>query len=86
LIRIANIPDGLSNTIFVVESEDGVPWTKPEDLPFDPKGPLPKLHYRSGIALALMGDISIRPLKPTLSDQTMRYLIMRSDGNVIPKE
>src|SRR5437764_27361 len=34
------------NTIFVVEAEEGVTWTKPEELDFDPrnaKSPLPKL-------------------------------------------
>ena len=26
-----------------VEAAKAVPWTKPEDVPYDPKGPLPKL-------------------------------------------
>src|SRR5262249_31218881 len=83
-VRIANIPDGLSNTIFVVEAENPVIWSKPEDLPFDPKGPLPPLHYRANTATVLMGDGSVRLLQPTLPDQSMRFLIMRDDGNVIP--
>ena len=80
------IPDGMSNTIFVVEAEDAVPWTKPADLPFTEKGPLPKLHYRSNIALVGMCDGSVRPLPSTMREQTLRYLIMRADGNVIPNE
>jgi len=40
---IANITDGSSNTILVVEANRDIPWTKPEDLPFNPKGPLPEL-------------------------------------------
>jgi hypothetical protein len=27
----------------VVEAAEAVPWTKPADLPYDPKQPLPKL-------------------------------------------
>src|SRR5205823_3555971 len=42
-IRLVDIPDGTSNTIMVVEAGDPVPWTKPEDLPFDSEKPLPKL-------------------------------------------
>ena len=33
------ITDGTSNTLLIVESKQDTPWTKPEDLPFDPKHP-----------------------------------------------
>jgi hypothetical protein len=35
--------DGRTNTIGVVEAAKSVPWTKPEDVPYRPKGQLPKL-------------------------------------------
>ena len=35
--------DGSSNTIFIAEAGDPVPWTKPEDFVYDPNGPLPNL-------------------------------------------
>ena len=40
-VKIADITDGTSNTIMVVEADDeaAVPWTKPADLPADPKQP-----------------------------------------------
>src|SRR5437868_1562092 len=31
----ASIPDGTSNTVLVVEAGEPVPWTKPQDLPYD---------------------------------------------------
>jgi RNA polymerase sigma factor (sigma-70 family) len=37
------IRDGMSNTILVAEAGATVPWTKPADLPYDAKKPLPKL-------------------------------------------
>ncbi|MGO9470436.1 MAG: DUF1559 domain-containing protein [Isosphaeraceae bacterium] len=40
---IADISDGMSNTIMAVEAKREIPWTKPEDIPFDPKGALPEL-------------------------------------------
>jgi hypothetical protein len=45
----ASFPDGLANTILIVEAGNAVPWTKPEDLPYAaelPYGavkPVPKL-------------------------------------------
>src|SRR5262249_25844480 len=39
----AQITDGTSNTILVAEAADPVPWSKPQDLPFPPAGPLPRL-------------------------------------------
>ena len=38
-----HITDGTSNTFGVVEAGPPVAWTKPADIPFDPKKPFPKL-------------------------------------------
>src|SRR5260370_17458575 len=35
--------DGTSNTIGIVEAPEPVPWSKPADLPYDDKKPLPKV-------------------------------------------
>jgi Protein of unknown function (DUF1559) len=42
-VAYADITDGTVNTLSVVEGPSPVPWTKPEDLPFDKEGPLPVL-------------------------------------------
>ena len=47
----AAIPDGLSNTIGVVEARDAVIWSKPDDIPFGAK--LPPLG-EAGIAHRLL--------------------------------
>src|SRR5262249_52362765 len=38
----ASFPDGLARTFLVVEGGEAVPWTKPQDIPFDGKT-VPKL-------------------------------------------
>ena len=41
--RFAEITDGLSNTLMVVEANEAVEWAKPDELALDPDKPLPKL-------------------------------------------
>jgi hypothetical protein len=77
-----DFPDGLSNTIMVIEAGKPVPWTKPEELPYDPAGPLPELPglfhdvYRIGLA-----DGSSVHLRTSLSEATLRALITRNGGD-----
>ena len=40
---LEEIKDGVNLTIMLVEAARPVPWTKPEDLPFDKEKPLPEL-------------------------------------------
>ena len=35
-MSLQKITDGTSNTIMVTEAGTAVPWTKPDDMPFDP--------------------------------------------------
>jgi len=77
----ADFTDGTSNTILIVEATDAVPWTKPEELPFDPKKDLPKLGLkdaeRFNVAFA---DGSTRSLKKTIDKDTLKALITRNGG------
>src|SRR5262249_30438145 len=72
-LGFAAFTDGLSNTIMCVEAQDSVPWTKPEDLEYDAKKPLPKLggHYEGGFN-ALIFDGSVRFFVKTVREATLR--------------
>jgi hypothetical protein len=76
-----SFPDGTSNTILIIEAADPVPWTKPDELVYDPGKPVPKIggHFSGGTVVA-MADASTRVLSPTLSDSTLRAAIT-ADGN-----
>src|SRR5262245_48497067 len=85
----ASFPDGLANTIAVVEAGQAVEWTKPEDLDWSPGRPRPAL---SGVAPnlpycnVLMMDGVVRHLRKDVPEQTLRWLIVRNDGNIIPAD
>jgi RNA polymerase sigma factor (sigma-70 family) len=83
-IRLAHIADGTSNTLAVVEAGPPVPWTKPADIPYDPKKPLPKLDGPfANVLHAAAADGAAYPLKRTIDGQVLRNLIEMNDGNVV---
>ena len=85
------ITDGTSNTILVVEAERDIPWTKPEDIAYDPDKPLPKFGGRplpAGISgangfLASFADGSVRFISDTTDEVTLRALITKAGGEVV---
>jgi hypothetical protein len=68
----------------IVEAARAVPWTKPEDLPYDEKKPLPKLGgiFGGGFHAALC-DGSVRFWAKPPSETTLRNAITRDDGMVL---
>jgi hypothetical protein len=82
-----SFPDGTSLTIGVVEAGEAVPWTKPDELPYDPKAPLPKLGglFKDGFH-ALMMDGNVLFLTRQIDEKTLRDLITANDGTPIDLE
>jgi hypothetical protein len=84
--RIAEIVDGVSTTIMVVEAKRPIPWTKPEDIPFDPDGPPPQLGgfqpESQGFNVGF-GDGSVRFIKETIHPFTLKALLTAQGGEVI---
>lgn len=84
-LRFVDVTDGVSNTILTTSGRSPVPWTKPDDLPFEPFGILPPLSDRvPGGFNVLLGDGSTRFLKVRdTPEQTLKALITRNGGEVI---
>jgi RNA polymerase sigma factor (sigma-70 family) len=80
----AHIVDGTSNTILIAEAGNPVPWTKPEDLPFSPKDPLPELGglFPDVIQVAL-ADGAIAVLTKRYDENAMRGAITANGGEVV---
>jgi hypothetical protein len=88
-VKIAEVTDGTSNTIFVIDATDkhAVPWTKPADYTYDPKDPAAGLAYRYGNGvLALFTDGSVSALPKTINAQMMLALFTRNGGEVVSRD
>jgi hypothetical protein len=83
-IKMSDIQDGASNTILCVmaDADYAVPWSKPEDIRFDPEHPLRGLGER-GYFLALFVDGSVHRLPASIDATTMRRLVYRNDGKPV---
>ncbi|HVS35906.1 MAG TPA: DUF1559 domain-containing protein [Gemmataceae bacterium] len=83
-IKIADITDGTSNTIMLVETAKTVPWTKPDDIAFDQGKLLPKVGgIFKDIFLGAMCDGSVRSFSMSIKEDTLRALITRNGGEVV---
>jgi hypothetical protein len=85
-VKMAQIRDGSSNTIMIVEaSEQAVIWTKPDDFEYDPDNPIRGLigSLRPGGFNAAFADGSCRFLPKDTDAETLRRLFQKSDGNVV---
>jgi beta-lactamase regulating signal transducer with metallopeptidase domain len=83
-IKMSDVTDGTSNTILVVETKRSIPWTKPEDVSFDPEKPLPELGgFMKGEFAAAIADGSARVFDAAKAQDQLKWLIMRNDGHPI---
>jgi RNA polymerase sigma factor (sigma-70 family) len=81
-----DIPDGTSNTALVVEAGKPVPWTKPEDLPYQANN-LPKLGgmFGGGFNL-LIADGSVRFVNTGFNAEVLNRLILPADREKVKIE
>jgi beta-lactamase regulating signal transducer with metallopeptidase domain len=83
-IKLSEVTDGTTNTVMLVESKRNIPWTKPEDIPFDPDKPLPALGgFVPGQFGAAMCDGDFRLYDTEQVKDQLKWLIMRNDGHYL---
>lgn len=77
-VRLAEILDGTAKTLLVVEAADPVIWTRPDDLVYDPKQPLPRLGISGSPIQAAFCDAKVHALPADAPEKALRAIITRS--------
>jgi RNA polymerase sigma factor (sigma-70 family) len=76
-----SFPDGTSNTLLVVEAGTPVVWTRPDDVPYDPKKPLPRLGGQfASVIHGLTADWVVHAMPRRLDERTLRAAITPAGG------
>jgi prepilin-type processing-associated H-X9-DG protein len=86
-LSIAAFLDGTAITLMVVEAKEAVPWTKPEELPFDPARAPGSLFgagspHRGGFNTVFV-DGAVRFIKMRIDPKVFRSMITRNGGEVV---
>jgi hypothetical protein len=83
-MKLIDIKDGTSVTLMVVEAAKPVPWTKPEDVPFDATKPVPKLGglLADGFCICF-ADGSARFIKRQTDAKILKALITADGGETV---
>lgn len=82
--KLTDVSDGTSNTILCVTAATAVPWTKPDELEFDPDKDMGKLMGMvNGRAQVAMMDGSVRRLSKLPKKETLNALITKGGGEVV---
>lgn len=76
---IRKIIDGTTNTVGLVEAKRSFAWTKPEDIPYDPQKPLPKLggFFPDGFHVGFL-DGSVIFLPKEIDEKALRAMFTHS--------
>ncbi len=79
-----DFPNGPENTLLFVEAGEPVPWTKPQELTYDPNRPLPELRglFRDGFRACTVNG-PYRFIRHDTDEATLRALITRNGGEKV---
>jgi hypothetical protein len=81
--KLQSIADGTSNTFMVVMGKTAVPWTKPDDIEYDPKKEAHDFFlWVNDVTNIAFGDGSVRTVSKKAKAASLHALITKAGGEV----
>ena len=72
-------PKGIDNTLHFVEAGDPIPWTKPDEIEYDPKRPIVlKGLFRDGFRACTAASAGYRFIQHDTPEAELRGMIVRN--------
>jgi hypothetical protein len=76
-----DFPDGTSNVILVVEANERVPWTKPDELTYEAGRALPKLgKSKASTFSAALADGAVKAFRTDMPEADLRIWLTRNNN------
>jgi len=84
-VSLGQVTDGTSNTILFVEvqPEHAIPWTSPEEYPFDPADPAAKFRVVGGQVTVALADGAVLNMRADEPAAYWNALFSRNGGEVV---
>jgi len=82
-----DIRDGFFNTLLVAEAKRDIPWTKPQDIPYDASKPVPNLGgFDPGGFHTAFADGSAHLLPKSCDKKGLRALFTKQGGERVDRD
>ncbi len=84
-LKNGQITDGTSNTLLSVEAgaDKAVPWTKPDDIPFDPANPFAAMGQLGEFFVALFADGNTQRISTSIPSAQMKAYVTHRGGETV---
>jgi Protein of unknown function (DUF1559)/Domain of unknown function (DUF4190) len=77
---------GTSQTVTIAEADNAVPWTKPEDIVFNPASPPTFRGHWNGAFQVALADGSVRLVSTSVSPKTIKWAVSLKDEGPPPAD
>ena len=87
-LHMRDVTDGTSQTVLVINAgpDKAVPWTKPQDLTYQPNAILKSLGDVNDPFMVMFADGAIYPVSKTVDEKMLLRMFQRNDGQVLVRE
>jgi len=87
-LHMRNVTDGTSQTVLVINAgpDKAVPWTKPQDLTYQPDAIIKSLGDVNDPFMVMFADGAIYPVRKTVDERMLLRMFQRNDGKFLVRE